>query len=46
MAEFDARANLYNVVKSILAGDQPSQLLLDAADDVLERLKARSEETE
>ncbi len=41
MSEFDAQANLYNVVESILAGDKPSQELLDEGDRALERIKAR-----
>ena len=46
MAKFDARANLYSVVRSILAGDKPGQELLDdAAVDALERLKAREGES-
>ncbi len=45
MAEFDARANLYSVVGSIVRGDKPSQDLLDAAGDALERQKARSGES-
>ncbi len=39
--DFDARANLFSVVRSILAGDKPSQELLDEADRALEQTKAQ-----
>lgn len=45
MADFDAQANLYSVVRSILAGDRQSQELLDAAGDALECQKASSGES-
>ncbi len=41
MDKFDARANLFSVVESILTGDKPSQELLNEADRALERINAR-----
>lgn len=39
MAEFGARKNLYNIVRSVLARDKPNQAMLDAATSALDRIE-------